>query len=111
MENRAGDRLSDLCAGLLGGLGCAAGSNIGDDASVVEALHGSAPDIAGKGVANPLAFIMTSEMMIHHIGDHAIAEKIRKAYDAVLSEGRSLTRDLGGTATTEQFADAVIAKL
>jgi isocitrate dehydrogenase (NAD+) len=111
MENLYGDLVSDLCAGLVGGLGVVPGSNIGDDASVFEAVHGSAPDIAGKGVANPLALIMTAEMMIHHIGEHAIADKIRKAYDAVLSEGKSLTRDLGGSATTEQFADAVIAKL
>ena len=111
MENLYGDLVSDLCAGLVGGLGCVPGSNIGDDAAVFEAVHGSAPDIAGKGVANPLALIMTAEMMIHHIGEHAVAEKIRKGYDAVLSEGKSLTRDLGGTATTEQFADAVIAKL
>src|SRR5207247_5106881 len=111
MENLYGDLVSDLCAGLVGGLGCVPGSNIGEAAAVFEAVPGSAPDIAGQGVANPLALIMTAEMMIHHIGDHAIAEKIRKAYDAVLSEGRSLTRDLGGTATTEQFADAVIAKL
>jgi isocitrate dehydrogenase (NAD+) len=111
MENLYGDLVSDLCAGLVGGLGCVPGSNIGEDAAVFEAVHGSAPDIAGKGVANPLALIMTAEMMIHHIGEHAIAEKIRKAYDAVLSEGKSLTRDLGGTATTEQFADAVIGKM
>src|SRR3954466_7515251 len=70
MENLYGDLVSDLCAGLVGGLGCVPGSNIGDDASVFEAVHGSAPDIAGKGVANPLALIMTAELMIHHIGEH-----------------------------------------
>ena len=111
MENLYGDLVSDLCAGLVGGLGCVPGSNIGDDAAVFEAVHGSAPDIAGKGVANPLALIMTAEMMIHHIGEHAIADKIRAAYDAVLSEGKSLTRDLGGQASTEQFADALIARM
>ena len=73
------------------------GSNIGDDAAVFEAVHGSAPDIAGKGVANPLALIMTAVMMLNHIGEAAIAQKIRKAYDAVLAEGKTLTRDLGGT--------------
>ncbi len=111
MENLYGDLVSDLCAGLVGGLGVVPGSNIGDDAAVFEAVHGSAPDIAGKGIANPLALIMTAEMMIHHIGEHSVAEKIRKGYDAVLVEGSSLTRDLGGTATTDQFADAVIAKM
>jgi isocitrate dehydrogenase (NAD+) len=111
MENLYGDLVSDLCAGLVGGLGVVPGSNIGDEASVFEAVHGSAPDIAGKGVANPLALIMTAEMMIHHIGEHAVAEKIRKGYDGVLVEGKSLTRDLGGTAMTDQFADAVIAKM
>src|ERR1044072_8543621 len=79
MENLYGDLVSDLCAGLVGGLGCVPGSNIGDAASVFEAVHGSAPDIAGKGVANPLALIMTAEMMIHHIVEHAIAHKIRLA--------------------------------
>jgi isocitrate dehydrogenase (NAD+) len=111
MENLYGDLVSDLCAGLVGGLGVVPGSNIGDDAAVFEAVHGSAPDIAGKGVANPLALIMTAEMMINHIGEQAIASKIRKGYDAVLGEGKALTRDLGGTAGTEQFADAIIAKL
>src|SRR5436190_7159611 len=97
MENLYGDLVSDLCAGLVGGLGVVPGSNIGDEAAVFEAVHGSAPDIAGKGVANPLALIMTAEMMSHHIGEHAVADKIRRGYDAVLSEGKSLTRDLGGS--------------
>ena len=113
MENLYGDLVSDLCAGLVGGLGVVPGSNIGDDAAVFEAVHGSAPDIAGKGVANPLAVIMSGVMMLNHIGEHAVADKIRKGYDAVLAEAKpeTLTRDLGGTATTEQFADAVIAKM
>src|SRR3954447_9314245 len=111
MENLYGDLVSDLCAGLVGGLGVVPGSNIGDDAAVFEAVHGSAPDIAGKGVANPLALIMTAEMMIHHIGEHDVANKTRRGYDAVLEEAKSLTRDLGGTATTDQFADAVIAAM
>lgn len=111
MENLYGDLVSDLCAGLVGGLGVVPGSNIGEDAAVFEAVHGSAPDIAGKGVANPLALIMTAEMMIHHLGEHPIADKIRKGYDAVLNEGTALTRDLGGSAGTNQFADAVIAKM
>jgi isocitrate dehydrogenase (NAD+) len=111
MENLYGDLVSDLCAGLVGGLGVVPGSNIGEDAAVFEAVHGSAPDIAGKGVANPLALIMTAEMMIHHIGEHAIADRIRKAYDTVLTEGKSLTRDLGGSADTNAFADALIAAM
>ncbi|HEY8666515.1 MAG TPA: isocitrate/isopropylmalate dehydrogenase family protein [Tepidisphaeraceae bacterium] len=109
MENLYGDLVSDLCAGLVGGLGCTPGANIGDDAAVFEAVHGSAPDIAGKGVANPLALIMSAVMMLNHIHEEAIAAKIRAAYDAVLTEGKSLTRDLGGSAGTNAFADAVIA--
>ena len=113
MENLYGDLVSDLCAGLVGGLGVVPGSNIGEDAAVFEAVHGSAPDIAGKGLANPLAVIMSSVMMLNHIHEEAIATKIKTAYDAVLTEGnpKTLTKDLGGTAGTDQFADAVIAKL
>jgi isocitrate dehydrogenase (NAD+) len=113
MENLYGDLVSDLCAGLVGGLGVVPGSNIGEDAAVFEAVHGSAPDIAGKGLANPLAVIMSSVMMLNHIHEEAIATKIKSAYDAVLTEGnpKTLTKDLGGTAGTDQFADAVIAKL
>jgi isocitrate dehydrogenase (NAD+) len=111
MENLYGDLMSDLCAGLVGGLGVVPGSNIGDDASVFEAVHGSAPDIAGRGWANPLACIMSGVMMLNHLHEEALATKIRNAYDAVLAEGKTLTRDLGGTAGTNEFADAVIAKL
>jgi isocitrate dehydrogenase (NAD+) len=111
MENLYGDVVSDLAAGLVGGLGVVPGSNIGDDAAVFEAVHGSAPDIAGKGVANPLALIMSGVMMLNHIHEEAVAAKIKTAYDAVLTEGKSLTRDLGGKAGTDEFADAVIAKL
>ncbi len=111
MENLYGDVVSDLCAGLVGGLGVVPGSNIGDDAAVFEAVHGSAPDIAGKGVANPLALIMSGVMMLNHIHEEAIAARIKSAYDATLSEGKTLTRDLGGTAGTDEFADAVITRL
>ena len=111
MENLYGDLVSDLCAGLVGGLGVVPGSNIGEEAAVFEAVHGSAPDIAGKGIANPLAIIMSGVMMLNHIHEEALGSKIKTAYDAVLAEGKSLTRDLGGTATTDQFADAVIAKM
>jgi isocitrate dehydrogenase (NAD+) len=111
MENLYGDLVSDLCAGLVGGLGAVPGSNIGDEAAVFEAVHGSAPDIAGKGIANPLALIMSGVMMLNHIHEEILATRIRTAYDTVLAEGKSLTRDLGGSAGTNDFADAVIAKL
>jgi isocitrate dehydrogenase (NAD+) len=111
MENLYGDLVSDLCAGLVGGLGVVPGSNIGEEAAVFEAVHGSAPDIAGKGVANPLALIMSSVMMLNHLHETGIAEKIKQAYDAVLDEGKHLTPDLKGTATTDGFADAIIAKI
>ncbi len=111
MENLYGDVVSDLCAGLVGGLGVVPGSNIGDDSAVFEAVHGSAPDIAGKGVANPLALIMSGVMMLNHIHEEPIAQRIKRAYDAVLTEGKIRTRDLGGTAGTDDFADALIARL
>ena len=111
MENLYGDLVSDLCAGLVGGLGVVPGSNIGDDAAVFEAVHGSAPDIAGKGVANPLALIMSAVMMLEHMHEDATAKKVQTAYEAVLAEGKTLTRDLGGTASTTQFTDAVISRL
>jgi isocitrate dehydrogenase (NAD+) len=111
MENLYGDLVSDLCAGLVGGLGVVPGSNIGDDAAVFEAVHGSAPDLAGKGLANPLAMIMSAEMMLIHLHEDAAAAKIRLAYEAVLAEAKTLTRDLGGSANTAQFTDAIIAKM
>jgi isocitrate dehydrogenase (NAD+) len=111
MENLYGDLMSDLCAGLVGGLGVVPGSNISEEAAVFEAVHGSAPDIAGKNLANPLALIMSGVMMLNHIHEEAIAQKVKAAYDAVLSEGKVRTRDLGGTATTVEFADALIARI
>jgi isocitrate dehydrogenase (NAD+) len=111
MENLYGDLVSDLCAGLVGGLGVVPGSNIGEDAAVFEAVHGSAPDIAGKGVANPLAVIMSGVMMLNHIHEFDIAAKIKRAYDTVLAEGKHLTGDLRGSATTEGFADALIERM
>lgn len=111
MENLYGDLVSDLCAGLVGGLGVVPGSNIGDEAAVFEAVHGSAPDIAGKNIANPLALLMSAVMMLEHLHEDAIAQQIRKAYNSVLAEGTSLTRDLGGAASTDAFADAVISQL
>jgi isocitrate dehydrogenase (NAD+) len=113
MENLYGDLVSDLCAGLVGGLGCVPGSNIGEDAAVFEAVHGSAPDIANKGIANPLAVIMSGVMMLNHLGEEAIASKIKGAYDTVLAEHdpAKLTIDLGGSAGTEAFASALVARL
>ena len=111
MENLYGDLVSDLCAGLVGGLGVVPGANIGDEAAVFEAVHGSAPDIAGKGVANPLACLMSGVMLLNHVHEEAIAERIKGAYNAVLEEGAVRTRDLGGAAGTDEFADAVIAHL
>jgi isocitrate dehydrogenase (NAD+) len=111
MENLYGDLVSDLCAGLVGGLGVVPGSNIGDEAAVFEAVHGSAPDIAGKNVANPLALLMSGVMMLEHLHEDALAQRIRTAYNSVLSEGKTLTRDLGGTAGTDAFADAIISRL
>jgi isocitrate dehydrogenase (NAD+) len=111
MENLYGDLVSDLCAGLVGGLGVTPGANIGDEAAVFEAVHGSAPDIAGKGVANPLAVVMSGVMMLNHIHEEQRAERVKAAYNAVLAEGKVLTRDLGGTAGTNEFADALIARI
>jgi isocitrate dehydrogenase (NAD+) len=110
-ENLYGDIVSDMCAALVGGLGVVPGANIGEQAAVFEAVHGSAPDIAGKGVANPLACIMSGVMMLNHMGERAIAEKIKNAYNAILAEGKCMTRDLGGTAGTEEFTKALIGHL
>jgi homoisocitrate dehydrogenase len=105
--NLFGDILSDLMAGLVGGLGLAPSANLGDQQAVFEPVHGSAPDIAGRGVANPLATIVTSCMMLDHLKEHETAARLQGAVDRVLEHG-PLTRDLGGTAGTEEVADAVI---
>jgi isocitrate dehydrogenase (NAD+) len=112
LENFYGDIISDLCAGLVGGLGVVPGGNFGDDCAIFEAVHGSAPDIAGQGIANPLAALMSGVMMLRHLGLTSTAERIKAAYNAVLAEGRpeEITRDIGGTASTDEFADAVIAR-
>src|SRR5215208_6952434 len=109
--NLFGDILSDLISGLVGGLGLAPGSNIGKDAAIFEAVHGTAPDIAGKGVANPGALIYAACLMPEHLNDHARARRIRDAMEGVIRERNTVTRDLGGTATTAQFSDAIIARL
>lgn len=113
LENLYGDVVSDLVAGMVGGLGVVPGANIGDDCAVFEAVHGSAPDIAGQDRANPLALIMTSVMMLNHIGELEAAEKIKSAYDQVLRDGRpdELTRDIGGQAGTTQFTQALIRRI
>jgi len=109
--NLFGDILSDLLAGLVGGLGLAPGANIGTSAAMFEAVHGTAPDIAGKGVANPSAVMLAACLMLEHLGDDERARRVRDALTATIREGRTLTRDLGGTASTDQFTDAVIARL
>ncbi|NBO37213.1 isocitrate dehydrogenase (NAD(+)) [bacterium] len=111
LPNLYGDIVSDLCAGLVGGLGVAPGANIGDTGAVFEAVHGSAPDIAGKGLANPTALLLSSVMMLQHMGELSRAQRIESALQQVLAEGKSLTRDLQGTASTMEFADAIIAKI
>jgi isocitrate dehydrogenase (NAD+) len=111
MENLYGDLVSDLCAGLVGGLGVTPGANIGEDYAVFEAVHGSALDIAGQNKANPLAMIISAVMMLNHIGETEIAERIKSAYNTQLGEGKELTYDLGGRCGTREFADALIARL
>ena len=117
LENLYGDVLSDLCAGFVGGLGVVPGANIGDDYAVFEAVHGSAPDIAGKGVANPLALLMSAVMMLNHLADvrgdgrcREIASQIRDAYNQALTDGE-MTRDLAGKLDTTAFASALIERL
>jgi isocitrate dehydrogenase (NAD+) len=109
--NLFGDILSDLISGLVGGLGLAPGANIGLHGAIFEAVHGTAPDIAGKGIANPGALILAGCMMLEHLDQADRAVRIRRALEAVIREGKAVTRDLGGTATTDQFTDAVIARL
>jgi len=116
-ENLYGDVVSDLCAGLVGGLGVTPGANFGDAAAVFEAVHGSAPDIAGRDLANPLALLMSAVMMLNHLTERErdpryrdAAARIRGAYDAALLAGQK-TRDVGGTLGTRAFADAVIARV
>ena len=109
--NLFGDILSDLTSGLVGGLGLTPGANIGETAAIFEAVHGTAPDIAGRGIANPTAVMLAGCQLLDHIGEEARAARIRQAIEATLREGRTVTRDVGGTATTAQYTDAVIAKL
>lgn len=117
MENLYGDVVSDLCAGMVGGLGVVPGANIGDRDAVFEAVHGSAPDIAGQNKANPLALLMSAVMMLNHLSDtegdpgaRAVAKRVREAYDRALRDGAK-TVDLGGTLGTDTFAQAIIERL
>jgi len=111
MENLYGDILSDLAAGLVGGLGVVPGANLGDRYALFETVHGSAPDIKGKNIANPSAMIQAAVMMLRHISEKAAADRIALALEHVLMRGEVMTRDLGGRATTTQFADAIIREI
>ena len=111
LPNLYGDLLSDLAAGLVGGLGLVPSGNLGDDAGLFEAVHGTAPDIASKGLANPTALLLSGVMMLDYLGDPDTARSIETAVHLVYREGKHLTRDLGGTASTPEFRDAVIAAL
>jgi len=110
-ENLYGDILSDLMAGLVGGLGIVPGANIGDNMAIFEAVHGSAPDIAGKGLANPSAMILSSCMMLDYINESKAAETIRQALDTILSDPSNFTKDLGGKASTKDFTESVIEQI
>jgi isocitrate dehydrogenase (NAD+) len=111
LTNLYGDIVSDLAAGLVGGLGVVPSGNLGDEAAIFEAVHGTAPDIAGKGIANPTALLMSGIMMLDHLGELEAARRIEKALRRVYREGKHLTKDVGGQSTTEEFTAAVIASL
>ncbi|HYN86097.1 MAG TPA: isocitrate dehydrogenase (NAD(+)) [Pyrinomonadaceae bacterium] len=108
LENLYGDIVSDLCAGLIGGLGLVPGANIGEQGAVFEAVHGSAPDIAGQGIANPTALLQSGILMLRYIGERDVATRVEGAMLRVFKEGKVRTRDIGGTAKTAEFADAII---
>ena len=111
LPNLYGDIVSDLCAGLVGGLGVVPGANIGENNAVFEAVHGTAPDIAGKGVANPTALLLSAEMMLHHLGEPAAAQRLRGAIERVMQDGKALTPDLGGSAKTKDYVAALKAAM
>jgi isocitrate dehydrogenase (NAD+) len=111
LPNLYGDIVSDLAAGLVGGLGVVPGANMGDQHAVFEAVHGSAPDIAGKGIANPTALILSSVLMLIHLGEEKAAGRLRAAVERTYAEKKHLTGDVGGSASTEEFTDAVIGNL
>jgi len=111
MPNLYGDILSDMCAGLIGGLGLTPSGNIGRDASIFEAVHGSAPDIAGKGLANPTALLLSSLMMLRHMNLNDYAARIESAALGTIAEGKTITGDLGGRASTQEYTNTIIQKL
>jgi isocitrate dehydrogenase (NAD+) len=111
LPNLYGDVMSDLAAGLVGGLGVVPSGNIGDDCAIFEAVHGTAPDIAGKGLANPTALIMSSILMLNHLGEREVATRVDAALTSVYRQGKHVTKDVGGTAGTKEFTEAVIAAL
>jgi isocitrate dehydrogenase (NAD+) len=111
MPNLYGDIVSDLAAGLVGGLGIVPGANLGDTTAIFEAVHGTAPDIAGKGLANPTALMQSAALMLAHLGEREAAAQLQQALENVYAEGRHLTGDVGGTASTRQFTDAVVAQI
>ena len=111
LENLYGDIVSDLCAGLVGGLGLVPGANLGDGVAIFEAVHGSAPDIAGKGVANPTAMMLSAVLMLRHLNQAAAASRVEKAIHRVYQEGKNLTGDVGGKASTEEFTSTLIGAL
>jgi isocitrate dehydrogenase (NAD+) len=111
LPNLYGDIVSDLCAAFVGGLGLVPGANLGADAAIFEAVHGSAPDIAGKDIANPTALLQSAILMLRHIDEAAAADRVQAALERVYTEKKTLTRDVHGTAGTSAFADAVIASL
>ena len=110
-ENLYGDIISDLCSAFVGGLGLVPGANLGTECAIFEAVHGSAPDIAGKNLANPTALLQSAVLMLHHINEGATAERVQTAVEQVYREGKTLTKDVGGTSGTREFADAVIAAM
>jgi isocitrate dehydrogenase (NAD+) len=111
LPNLYGDIVSDLCAGLVGGLGVVPGANMGTDCAVFEAVHGSAPDIANKNMANPTALLLSALMMLDHLGERQASERIRAALGRVLADGRIRTRDLGGQSSTTEFTDAICREI
>jgi isocitrate dehydrogenase (NAD+) len=111
MPNLYGDIVSDLAAGLVGGLGIVPGANLGDTTAIFEAVHGTAPDIAGKGLANPTALMQSAALMLAHLGEREGAAQLQQALENVYAEGRHLTGDVGGNASTREFTDAVVAHI
>jgi len=103
--------LSDLCSAFVGGLGLVPGANLGTACAIFEAVHGSAPDIAGKDLANPTALLQSAVLMLHHINEKATAERVQTGLEQVYREGKTLTKDVGGTSGTRAFADAVLAAM